>query len=182
MSSGGQFVVSPDICTRFGDLSLQRQDDQMISRASGRSAVASAAYRSASTLYDERLGRAHDYSAKPGVVHSENPAARGGACSLARSRGALERGRGGGKTPRRAARQRSRDRLAARARSGRGDPVGAGLRARAIRRSRHGGRPERALGQDGGRRGAATCACDADHAPDRTGGEGWRRTRQPGGS
>ncbi|MFH6787386.1 Ti-type conjugative transfer relaxase TraA [Methylobacterium sp. MA0201] len=44
---------------------------QVISRASGRSAVAAAAYRSASELHDERAGRAHDFSAKSDVVHSE---------------------------------------------------------------------------------------------------------------
>ncbi|WP_037466985.1 MULTISPECIES: Ti-type conjugative transfer relaxase TraA [Sphingomonadaceae] len=42
-----------------------------ISRANGSSAVASAAYRSASQLHDERLGRDHDFSNKAGVVHSE---------------------------------------------------------------------------------------------------------------
>jgi Ti-type conjugative transfer relaxase TraA len=44
---------------------------KVISRATGRSAVAAAAYRSASELQDERLGRSHDYSDKTGVVHSE---------------------------------------------------------------------------------------------------------------
>lgn len=44
---------------------------KVISRANGSSAVASAAYRSASQLQDERLGRAHDFSNKAGVVHSE---------------------------------------------------------------------------------------------------------------
>ncbi len=44
---------------------------KVISRAAGSSAVASAAYRSASRLADERLGRDHDFSNKPGVVHSE---------------------------------------------------------------------------------------------------------------
>lgn len=44
---------------------------KVISRATGRSAVAAAAYRSASELNDERLGRSHDYSSKTGVVHSE---------------------------------------------------------------------------------------------------------------
>lgn len=44
---------------------------KVISRAKGSSAVAAAAYRSASRLHDERLGRAHDFSAKAGVVHSE---------------------------------------------------------------------------------------------------------------
>jgi Ti-type conjugative transfer relaxase TraA len=44
---------------------------QVISRAQGRSAVAAAAYRSASRLHDERLDRDHDFTNKSGVVHSE---------------------------------------------------------------------------------------------------------------
>ncbi|QBE92484.1 Ti-type conjugative transfer relaxase TraA [Sphingomonas paucimobilis] len=44
---------------------------KIMGRGSGRSAVASAAYRSASRLYDERLGRHHDFTNKAGVVHSE---------------------------------------------------------------------------------------------------------------
>ncbi|WP_413992446.1 Ti-type conjugative transfer relaxase TraA [Labrys okinawensis] len=44
---------------------------KVIGRKSGSSAVASAAYRSASRLRDERLDRSHDFSAKGGVVHSE---------------------------------------------------------------------------------------------------------------
>jgi len=44
---------------------------KIISRASGRSAVAAAAYRSADRLHDERLDRDHDFSNKSGVVHSE---------------------------------------------------------------------------------------------------------------
>lgn len=44
---------------------------KVISRASGSSAVASAAYRSASRLHDQRLGRSHDFTNKAGVVHSE---------------------------------------------------------------------------------------------------------------
>ena len=44
---------------------------KVIGRKSGSSAVASAAYRSASRLRDERLGRSHEFSAKRGVVHSE---------------------------------------------------------------------------------------------------------------
>ena len=44
---------------------------QVIGRAAGRSAVAAAAYRSASRLRDDRLGRDQDFSAKRGVVHSE---------------------------------------------------------------------------------------------------------------
>ena len=44
---------------------------KVISRATGASAVASAAYRSASELHDERLNRNHDFSNKAGVIHSE---------------------------------------------------------------------------------------------------------------
>lgn len=44
---------------------------KLISRAHGSSALASAAYRSASRLYDERLDRHHDFTNKSGVVHSE---------------------------------------------------------------------------------------------------------------
>jgi Ti-type conjugative transfer relaxase TraA len=44
---------------------------KVISRAAGSSAVASAAYRSASRLRDDRLDRHHDFTNKPGVVHSE---------------------------------------------------------------------------------------------------------------
>jgi len=44
---------------------------KVIGRGSGRSAVAAAAYRSASRLHDERLGRDHDFTNKAGVAHSE---------------------------------------------------------------------------------------------------------------
>ncbi|MFT9291433.1 Ti-type conjugative transfer relaxase TraA [Gluconobacter oxydans] len=44
---------------------------KLISRATGRSAVAAAAYRSASRLEDDRLQRTHDFTNKTGVVHSE---------------------------------------------------------------------------------------------------------------
>ncbi|MCC5984817.1 MAG: Ti-type conjugative transfer relaxase TraA, partial [Rhodobacteraceae bacterium] len=44
---------------------------KVIGRSSGASAVAAAAYRSASRLRDERIERAHDFTAKRGVVHSE---------------------------------------------------------------------------------------------------------------
>ena len=44
---------------------------KVIQRSKGRSAVAAAAYRSASELEDEHLNRSHDFTAKAGVVHSE---------------------------------------------------------------------------------------------------------------
>ncbi len=63
------------------DVALQKQvrpvmaiyhfSAKIISRANGSSAVASAAYRSASDLFDERLERHHNFSNKTGVVHSE---------------------------------------------------------------------------------------------------------------
>ncbi|WP_230628523.1 Ti-type conjugative transfer relaxase TraA [Sphingomonas sp. Leaf37] len=44
---------------------------KVISRAAGSSALASAAYRSASRLHDQRLDRHHDFSNKAGIIHSE---------------------------------------------------------------------------------------------------------------
>ncbi|WP_267350651.1 Ti-type conjugative transfer relaxase TraA, partial [Sphingomonas sp. GM_Shp_2] len=44
---------------------------KVVSRGNGSSAVAAAAYRSASALQDDRLGRVHDFSNKAGVIHSE---------------------------------------------------------------------------------------------------------------
>lgn len=44
---------------------------KVVSRAAGASALAAAAYRSASRLHDERLDRHHDFSNKAGVIHSE---------------------------------------------------------------------------------------------------------------
>jgi len=50
---------------------------QPMSRRTGRSAVAAAAYRSGSRLADERTGVVHDYTRKRGVVHTEIIAAAG---------------------------------------------------------------------------------------------------------
>ena len=55
----------------IGGMAIYHFSAKVISRANGSSAVASAAYRSASELHDERLGRDHDFSNKAGVVHSE---------------------------------------------------------------------------------------------------------------
>src|SRR5271170_7168860 len=44
---------------------------KIIGRSQGRSAVAAAAYRSASQIHDQRQGQSFDYSDKPNVVHSE---------------------------------------------------------------------------------------------------------------
>ena len=52
-------------------MALYHFSAKVISRATGRSAVAAAAYRSGSELFDERAGQSHDFRAKSGVVHSE---------------------------------------------------------------------------------------------------------------
>ena len=44
---------------------------KVISRSKGRSAVAAAAYRSASQIHDYRQNLTFDYAAKPDVIHSE---------------------------------------------------------------------------------------------------------------
>ncbi|MGB3470321.1 MAG: Ti-type conjugative transfer relaxase TraA [Erythrobacter sp.] len=44
---------------------------KVIGRSSGRSAVAAAAYRAGERLHDERIDRAHDFTNKAGVLHSE---------------------------------------------------------------------------------------------------------------
>ncbi len=44
---------------------------KVIGRSSGRSSVAAAAYRAGEKLQDERLDRAHDFTDKTGVIHSE---------------------------------------------------------------------------------------------------------------
>ena len=44
---------------------------KMISRSSGRSATAAAAYRAAERIPDHRQGLVHDYSKRSGVLHSE---------------------------------------------------------------------------------------------------------------
>ena len=44
---------------------------KIIGRGAGRSAVAAAAYRAGERLHDARLDRDHDFTDKPGVVHSE---------------------------------------------------------------------------------------------------------------
>src|SRR3546814_15983834 len=55
---------------------------KVIRRANGSSAVASAAYRAAERLHDDRLGRDHDFSNKAGVVHSEILAPEGAPARL----------------------------------------------------------------------------------------------------
>ncbi|SUZ33850.1 Mobilization protein A [Roseibaca ekhonensis] len=56
---------------RAASVADYRLSAQIIKRSEGKSAIASAAYRSASRLYDERTGEAHDYGRKAGVIHCE---------------------------------------------------------------------------------------------------------------
>lgn len=56
---------------------------QIIGRAKGHSAIAAAAYRSASRLVDRATGQVHDYSRKRGTVHSEVMLPKGAAPWLA---------------------------------------------------------------------------------------------------
>src|SRR3546814_8350871 len=71
-------VCSSDLlptCAKKGSIAavmaIYQFSAKVISRANGSSAVASAAYRAAERLHDDRLGRDHDFSNKAGVVHSE---------------------------------------------------------------------------------------------------------------
>jgi hypothetical protein len=52
-------------CNKRGVMAIYHFSAKVISRANGSSAVASAAYRSASELHDDRLGRDHDFSTRP---------------------------------------------------------------------------------------------------------------------
>ena len=52
-------------------MSIYHCSIKIISRASGRSAVASAAYRSGEKLLNDETGIVHDFTAKGGVVMSE---------------------------------------------------------------------------------------------------------------
>ncbi len=72
---GVRAYTSLPTCTKKSKLTavmaIYHFSAKVISRSSGSSSVASAAYRSASELHDQRLGRDHDFSNKAGVVHSE---------------------------------------------------------------------------------------------------------------
>ncbi len=95
--------------------------------------------------------------ARPRLHRQERRRAFGGhgagglARALARPRDLVERGRGGREAQGRAARARDRVLDPARDGAGGGRRAGAGLRAARVRRPRHGGGPERALGRGRGR-------------------------------
>ena len=70
-------LQTPSIILRIGsvvcspEMAIYHMHATVISRASGGSAVAAAAYRSGEKLIDERTGEAHDYSRRSGVDGAE---------------------------------------------------------------------------------------------------------------
>ena len=60
-----------------------------ITRSSGRSAVAAAAYRSGERLVNERDGLVHDFRAKSGIEHTEIVTPEGSNAEWAHDRSAL---------------------------------------------------------------------------------------------
>src|SRR5271166_2799960 len=110
---------------------------KVIQRSQGRSAIAAAAYRAAAALHDESLGRTFNYLAKSGLVHSEILLPEGAPARWLDRAALWKRGGARRAPPRRGAGARDRARPAARAERARGDPAGARLRPRAVRRPRH---------------------------------------------
>lgn len=70
-------------------LAIYHFSGKVISRATGRSAVASAAYRAAERLTNERDGLTHDFTRKEGVEHAEIVLPDGVAADWAKDRAAL---------------------------------------------------------------------------------------------
>ena len=142
---------------------------KMISRANGSSALAAAAYRSASRLHDQRLDRHHDFSNKAGVVHSEVMLPDGAPEHLADREELWNEVE--------AAEKRKDAQLAREIEFAipreldkpEGDPAGARLRRARVRRPRHDRRSQCALGHRQRWRAQAARACDADHARGRRG-------------
>lgn len=65
-------VPTSRVCRNWiATMAIYHFSAKVISRSAGSSAVASAAYRSAERLHDDRLDRSHDFTNKAGVVHSE---------------------------------------------------------------------------------------------------------------
>jgi hypothetical protein len=52
-------------------MAIYHQNLKHISRGKGQSSCAAAAYRSASKIYDQRLGKTHNYEKKQGVDYTE---------------------------------------------------------------------------------------------------------------
>lgn len=71
-------------------MAIYHASTKPISRSSGRSAVAAAAYRAGESIEDERTGKQHDYTKKGGVVFSESLGADGLPCDRAQLWNAAE--------------------------------------------------------------------------------------------
>ena len=56
---------------KFSNVAIFHCETKPVQRSSGRSAVASAAYRTGTKMKDERTGKTHNYSKKQGVVKSD---------------------------------------------------------------------------------------------------------------
>ena len=71
--------LTPKTATQFlkakasqGDcMAIYHCSTKTVNRSSGRTAVASSAYRAGEKLKDERTGLTHDFTRKDGVAHSE---------------------------------------------------------------------------------------------------------------
>ena len=153
-------------------MAIYHFSSKIISRSAGRSAVAAAAYRSASCLLDERIGRSHDFTAKAGVVHSEIMLPAGAPGSFS-DRSVLWNAVEAGE--RRKDSQLSRDieiSLPAEMSQAEAIALARGLRAGTVRGSGDARRSERALGEDGAGGGSAPRPYHAHHA---IGGCWWLR-------
>jgi hypothetical protein len=124
---------------------------KVISRANGSSAVASAAYRAAERLHDDRLGRDHDFSNKAGVVHSEIMLPEGAPERLNDRATLWNEVEAGEKRKDAQLGPRSGVLDPARAEPAAGRPARARFRRKAVRRTRHGRGPQCALGHGQGR-------------------------------
>jgi Ti-type conjugative transfer relaxase TraA len=67
----GNYRAPPEGGGKFDSVAIYHFTAKVIRRSHGRSAVAAAAYRSASAFTDQRQGQSFDYSDKSGVIHSE---------------------------------------------------------------------------------------------------------------
>ena len=66
------FPLTPKAKTTKGNcMAIYHCSTKTVNRSSGRTAVASMAYRAGEKLEDERTGLTHDFTKKDGVVHTE---------------------------------------------------------------------------------------------------------------
>jgi len=71
------YLVSANIAEQYClksegiNMAIYHCTTKPISRSSGRSAIASSAYRTAQKIVDKQTGEIHDYTKKQGVIHTE---------------------------------------------------------------------------------------------------------------